>query len=82
MNFRDFLNQLSADEVETYAAKVGTTSGYLMTHLLYGYKEPRKKLRQALSNESGGKVSELEILEHFGFANQPINKEKTKQATA
>ncbi|TEU30106.1 hypothetical protein [Alkanindiges illinoisensis] len=68
MKFRDFLIQLSPEELEAYAIRAGTTPGYLMTHLLYGYKEPRKKLRKALAAESNGQVSEMDVLEHFGFA--------------
>ncbi len=47
--------------------EAGTTVGYIKTHLLYGYKEPRKNLRKALSIASNGKVSEAEILQHFGL---------------
>ena len=78
MKFRDFLLQLSPDELDVYAASAGTTSGYLMTHLLYGYKEPRKKLRKALATQSNGKVSEMEVLEHFGFTG---NTSQVAQAT-
>lgn len=67
MKFRDFLTQLSQQELNAYAQRAGTTSGYLKTHLYYGYKEPRKKLRKALSVASDGKVSEAEVFEHFGF---------------
>ncbi|MDM9639327.1 hypothetical protein [Acinetobacter nosocomialis] len=67
MKFRDFILKMTPDELKQYAKAVGTTSGYLKTHLLYGYKEPRKNLRKALSEHSGGKVSEQEILEHFGL---------------
>lgn len=67
MKFRDFLTQLSKQEFDAYAQRAGTTSGYLKSHLYYSYKEPRKKLRKALSAASNGKVSEAEVLEHFGF---------------
>lgn len=68
MKFKDYLLQLSDSEREKYAEKSGTTVGYLMTHLFYGYKEPRKKLRKALAENSNGLISETEIIEHFGFA--------------
>ncbi len=67
MKFRQFVITMTPNELEKYVKEVGTTVGYLKSHLLYGYKEPRKKLRKALSVHSNGKVSEAEILEHFGL---------------
>ncbi|HCA5259967.1 hypothetical protein NQ999_15115 [Acinetobacter baumannii] len=67
MKFRDFILNMTPYELEEYAKAVGTTCGYLKTHLLYGYKEPRKNLRKALAEQSGGKVSEQEVLQHFGL---------------
>ncbi|MCH7333863.1 hypothetical protein [Acinetobacter modestus] len=67
MRFRDFILKMTPEELEKYAKASGTTSGYLKTHLLYGYKEPRKNFRKALSTASKGKVSETEILQHFGL---------------
>lgn len=67
MKFRDFVLQQSPKQLEQYAKEAGTTVGYIKTHLLYGYKEPRKNLRKALSIASKGKVSEAEILQHFGL---------------
>ena len=56
MKFRDFVLQQSPKQLEQYAKEAGTTVGYIKTHLLYGYKEPRKNLRKALSIASKGKV--------------------------
>ena len=67
MKFRDFVLQQNPKQLEQYAKDAGTTVGYIKTHLLYGYKEPRKNLRKALSTASKGKVSEAEILQHFGL---------------
>lgn len=67
MKFRDFVLQQNPKQLEQYAKEAGTTVGYIKTHLLYGYKEPRKNLRKALSIASKGKVSEAEILQHFGL---------------
>lgn len=67
MNFRNFILNLSPEELEEYAKNAGTTAGYLKSHLLYGYKEPRKNLRKALMAASNGQVSEMEILQHFGL---------------
>ncbi len=65
MEFRTFVLELTDDELEEYANNSGTTVGYLKTHLLYGYKEPRRALRKALVKNSNGKVSELELMRHF-----------------
>ena len=74
MNFRDFILNQSPEDLEKYAKDAGTTVGYIKTHLLYCYKEPRKNLRKALSVASKGKVSEKEILQHFGlFPTKPLN---------
>lgn len=65
MEFRTFILEMTDDELEKYAKDSGTTIGYLKTHLLYGYKEPRRALRKALIKNSNGKVSELELMRHF-----------------
>ncbi|WP_433848131.1 hypothetical protein [Acinetobacter proteolyticus] len=65
MEFRAFVLGLSNVEIEKYAKKSGTTVGYLKTHLLYGYKEPRRALRKALIENSNGNVSEFELMRHF-----------------
>lgn len=65
MEFRAFVLELTSAELEKYAKDSGTTVGYLKTHLLYGYKEPRRALRKALVKNSDGKVSELELMRHF-----------------
>ncbi|MCU4540245.1 hypothetical protein KTJ16_03520 [Acinetobacter bereziniae] len=74
MNFRDFILKQSPADLEKYAKDAGTTVGYIKTHLLYCYKEPRKNLRKALSVASNGNVSDTEILQHFGlFPTKPSN---------
>lgn len=83
MKFRDFLLQLSKTELSQYAKDANTTTGYLMTHLLYGYKEPRKTLRKALSDASNGKVSEAEVLQHFGlYPTESINNLNSNKTSA
>ncbi|MCA4788964.1 MULTISPECIES: hypothetical protein [Acinetobacter] len=81
MNFRDFILNKSPEDLEKYANDAGTTVGYIKSHLLYGYKEPRKKLRKALVEASDGQVSELEILQHFGlYPDQQNNNLNGKEA--
>jgi hypothetical protein len=74
MNFRDFILKQSPADLEQYAKDAGTTVGYIKSHLLYGYKEPRRNLRKALAEASKGEVSETEIHQHFGlFPFQTLN---------
>lgn len=67
MLFKEFIRQLSPEELEDYARRCSTTPKYITVHLLPARKEPRKKLREALAEESGGKVSLGEVLEHFSM---------------
>lgn len=67
MKFTEFINQLTDREFQNYARRAGVSPSYLRAHLVHAYKEPRKRLRQALVKQSRGKVSELEMLEHFGY---------------
>lgn len=67
MSFAKFVKSLSRPELEAYAQRCGTTANYITVHLLHATKEPRKKLREALANESDGKVSLNEVLQHFSM---------------
>lgn len=78
MNFKDFILTLNDAMLEQYAKEAGTTVSYLKSHLLYAYKEPRKKLRIALAKASKGKVSELEVLQHFGL--YPVSENNTDKS--
>lgn len=71
MKFSDFVRSLTPPELEAYAVRCKTSSAYISTHLLHARKEPRKRLRLALATESDGKVSVLEVLEHFGIGTTP-----------
>ncbi|BCT88950.1 hypothetical protein [Acinetobacter variabilis] len=82
MKFREYIQQLSSDELEIYAKDAGTTVSYIRTHLYYGYKEPRKSLRKALAEASNGKVTEVEVLQHFGlYPTNPIKHLNGNKAT-
>lgn len=74
MKFKEFLRQMSDEEFLDYARRAGVSPTYLRAYLMYAYKEPRKRLRKALAVESRGKVSELEVLEHFGFVSADLLK--------
>lgn len=83
MNFREFVLNQSQNDLEQYAKDAGTTVGYIKTHLLYNYKEPRRALRKALAVASKGQVSETEILQHFGlFPLQNFNNQNSNKTSA
>ena len=65
MNFREFITSRTDAELLSYATDCGTTVQYIKCHLLNAYKEPRKKLRAALADQSGGLVSHDEVFAHF-----------------
>lgn len=67
MTFREFFSSLSELEQEVYARRAGTTANYVRTHLMSKppRKTPRRRLLLALAQESGGKVSQVEVLAHF-----------------
>ena len=67
MKLRAYLDSLTDAQFDAFAERCCTTPAYMRVHIKYGRKEPRKPLREALSRESGGAVSELEVLEHFGL---------------
>lgn len=52
--------------LEAYALRCGVTIGYMKVHVLYARKEPRFRLLRALARESEGRVSLMEVLQHFG----------------
>lgn len=67
MRLLDYINSLSDEELAAYSARCGTTVSYMTAHIRYARKEPRKELRAALSRESQGMVSPMEVLQHFGL---------------
>lgn len=71
MKLADYIRSLSALELEAYAARCQTSVAYITTHMLHARKEPRKRLRNALADESQGMVSRAEVLQHFGISSSP-----------
>lgn len=67
MNLRQYIESLSSKELEDYAKRCGTTSAYLFVKVKYARCQPRKALRDALSRESNGIVSQNDVLIHFGI---------------
>lgn len=67
MKLREYIDGLTDPALDDYAKRCGTTPKYLKVKVKYGRGEPRRALREALSRESGGQVSDNEVLEHFGI---------------
>ena len=67
MKLSDYIKSLTEDELKAYATRCESTPAYISSHVYYARKEPRKALREALSRESQGNVSQQEVLEHFGI---------------
>lgn len=67
MKLRDYIRSLNAEQIRAYAEACGTTAAYVQIHLFYARKTPRAPLLKALAFNSGGQVTELEVLQHFGL---------------
>lgn len=68
MKLSEYIKSLSQEELATYAARCNASPTYIASHIFYARKEPRRLLREALARESDGKVTLIEVLEHFGMA--------------
>ena len=71
MTFKNYYKSLPAKDRERYAKACGTTTKYIETHLIPARKEPRRKLRIALADNSRGALTVSNISEHFLTAVQP-----------
>jgi len=63
--FRHFLNDMSEEQLQDFAARCGTTPAYLMVQLRRAYKVPRRDFMAALVLNSGGRLSRDDLLDHF-----------------
>lgn len=67
MTLRDYIDSLTPEQLAAYAERCGTTVSYMKIKIKYGRCEPRRRLRDALSAHSDGKVSDQDVLVHFGI---------------
>lgn len=67
MKLRDYIRGLTPDQLAAYAESCGTTPDYIKVHLVYANKTPRRALMMALAYNSGGSVTEIDVLQHFGL---------------
>lgn len=74
MKLQEFLKSLDEKELEDYAARVGTTSKYIRAHVMAASRGASLRFMRALANESGGKVTLMEVLMHYGVPKEEIKK--------
>ena len=67
MKLGAYIRQLTPDQLRVYAEDCETSVAYIQIHLLHARKTPRPELMKKLSANSGGHVTELEVLQHFGL---------------
>ena len=82
MKLREYIRSLTVDQLSAYAESCGTTPDYMRVHLVYAKKTPRRNLLQALAFNSGGAVTELEVLQHFGLIAAPDEDSVATEAAA
>jgi len=81
VNFSDWYKALPALERESFAARAGTTTGYIETHLIAPEnrrKVPRRELMARLINASDGALKFAELAAYF--YGQPMTKGKGQAA--
>lgn len=67
MKLRDYICDLDAEALKTYAERSGISFSYLRLHVKYASKNPSVSLIRALARESNGNVSLGEVLDHYGI---------------
>jgi len=67
MKLREYIDQLSFEDIAAYAARCSIAVSYLRLHVKYASKDPSVSLIKSLTRESEGCVSLAEVLEHFGI---------------
>ncbi|WP_433898213.1 hypothetical protein [Pseudomonas sp. PSE1(2024)] len=74
MSLRKYINNLDTEALAAYATRCGIALSYLRLHVKYASKDPSVSLIKALTRESEGHVSLIEVLEHFGITESSIDK--------
>ncbi|HBK35797.1 MAG TPA: hypothetical protein DDZ35_02555 [Halomonas sp.] len=73
MELRDYLESLSAAELEAYAARLETSAKYLRTHVTGPTRGASLKFMRALARESNGNVGLANVLMHYGVTEEELN---------
>ncbi|WP_447956528.1 hypothetical protein [Vreelandella sp. EE7] len=72
MKLRDYLKKLDEPSLEAFAERAGTSTKYLRAHVVSGSRGASLKFMRSLARASEGKVSLLEILEHYGVSKEEL----------
>jgi hypothetical protein len=81
MKLYDYLRELDRPDclgentLEAYAARVGTTVGYLRVHVLKARKAASLRYMRKLAEASEGRVSLTEVLMHYGVTAEELNRQ-------
>lgn len=82
MKLQAYIRSLDPEQLRIYADACGTSAAYVQIHLLHARKTPRAPLLRALAFNSGGAVTELEVLQHFGLIAAPDEDSVATEAAA
>ncbi|MCV6612891.1 MAG: hypothetical protein OIF55_19215 [Amphritea sp.] len=63
--FNKFIKDMSAADLAAYCASCGVSEKYVVVHLKYGSKVPRRDLMVRLVAHSGGAVTRDDLMAHF-----------------
>lgn len=78
MKLYDYLRELDRidsrgdNSLEAYAARVGTSAGYLRVHVLKARKAASLRYMRKLAKASEGNVSLPEVLMHYGVTAEEL----------
>lgn len=71
IDFRQFVDSMSPEQLKEYAEKVGTTDKYIIKKLRFRYSMPTISLIESLALASEGKLSKEHLLLWFAGYNLP-----------
>ncbi len=61
-NFREYVNSLNPDALETFANSSGTTVNYIKNHLIYKNKIPRPEMIDSLVLAANGAFTKYQFV--------------------
>lgn len=71
MDFRQFVDSMSPEQLKEYAEKVGTTDKYIIKKLRFRYSMPTIPLIESLALASDGVLAKEQLLLWFAGYNLP-----------
>lgn len=67
MNLKSYYQSLKREDREAFAARAGTSTGYIETHLLRKGRTPHKDKMRSLAAASEGSLSYDDVVRFFMF---------------